>query len=152
MSPSLWKLGLMKNTLTLSALLVSVLLISGASWAQTSIALGRADYRDNCASCHGMSGKGDGPMRSSLVKPPADLTTIAQRNGGQFPQELIWELIDGRWSGDGGPHGSREMPVWGQEFKKRAMVQTGDSSITAEWSARNRIISLLKYLEDIQVK
>ncbi len=91
-------------------------------------------------------------MRSSLVKPPADLTTIAQRHGGEFPQELIWELIDGRWSGDGGAHGSRDMPVWGQEFKKRAMGQPGDSSITAEWSARNRIISLLKYLEALQVK
>lgn len=142
----------MKKTLSLLAFSVNLLFTASASWAQTSIALGRADFRDNCASCHGLTGKGDGPMRSALVKPPADLTTIAQRNGGQFPQELIWELIDGRWSGDGGPHGSREMPVWGQEFKKRAMGQAGDSSVTAEWSARNRIISLLKYLEDIQVK
>ncbi|MGV0958882.1 MAG: c-type cytochrome [Limnohabitans sp.] len=142
----------MKNTLSLLALLASLLLTPSSSWAQTSAALGRADYRDNCASCHGMSGQGDGPMRASLVKPPADLTTIAQRNGGQFPQELIWELIDGRWSGEGGPHGSREMPVWGQEFKKRAMTQRGDSARTAELSARDRIISLLKYLQDIQVK
>jgi mono/diheme cytochrome c family protein len=142
----------MKKTRPALALVVSLLLSTSSAWAQTSIALGRADFRDNCASCHGMTGKGDGPMRSSLVKPPADLTTIAQRNGGQFPQELIWELIDGRWSGDGGPHGSREMPVWGQEFKKRAMGQPKDSERTAEWSARNRIISLLKYLEDIQVK
>jgi mono/diheme cytochrome c family protein len=142
----------MTKTLSLLAFSVNLLFAAPASWAQTSIALGRADFRDNCASCHGLAGKGDGPMRSALVKPPADLTTIAQRHGGQLPQELIWELIDGRWSGDGGPHGSREMPVWGQEFKKRAMGQPGDSSVTAEWSARNRIISLLKYLEDIQVK
>jgi mono/diheme cytochrome c family protein len=142
----------MKKTLSLLAFSVNLLFTASASWAQTSSALGRADFRDNCASCHGLTGKGDGPMRSALVKPPADLTTIARRTGGQFPQELIWELIDGRWSGDGGPHGSREMPVWGQEFKKRAMGQPGDSSVTAEWSARNRIISLLKYLEDIQVK
>jgi mono/diheme cytochrome c family protein len=142
----------MKKTHPALALVACLLLSASSAWAQTSSALGRADFRDNCASCHGMSGKGDGPMRSSLVKPPADLTTIAQRNGGQFPQELIWELIDGRWSGDGGPHGSREMPVWGQEFKKRAMGQPKDSERTAEWSARNRIISLLKYLEDIQVK
>ena len=142
----------MKKTRPALALVASLLLSASSAWAQTSIALGRADFRDNCASCHGMTGKGDGPMRSSLVKPPADLTTIAQRNGGQFPQELIWELIDGRWSGDGGPHGSREMPVWGQEFKKRAMNKPGDSSRTAEWSARLRIISLLKYLEDIQIQ
>ena len=142
----------MKKTLSLLTWSASLLLIASASWAQTSIALGRADFRDNCASCHGTTGKGDGPMRSSLVKPPADLTTIAQRNDGQFPQELIWELIDGRWSGDDGPHGSREMPVWGQEFKKRAMTKRGDSARTAELSARDRIISLLKYLQDIQVK
>ena len=59
-------------------------------------------------------------------------------------------MIDGRWSGETGPHGSREMPVWGQEFKARAMTVPGDSAITAEWSARNRIVSLLKYLETIQ--
>ena len=135
-----------------SFLPVSFLLISGACWAQTSVALGRADFRDNCASCHGMTGKGDGPMRSSLVKPPAELTTIAQRNAGAFPQALMAEVIDGRRSGDAGPHGSREMPVWGQVFKKRAMTRPGDSARTAEWSAQDRIISLLKYLEDIQVK
>jgi mono/diheme cytochrome c family protein len=112
--------------------------------------LGRADYKDNCASCHGASGKGDGPVHSFLVKPPSDLTRIAQRHGGKFPQELMWEVIDGRWSGEGGPHGSREMPVWGQEFKARAMTMPGDSATTAEWSARNRIVSLLKYLETIQ--
>jgi hypothetical protein len=78
------------------------------------------------------------------------LTTITQRHGGKFPQELMWEVIDGRWSGDGGPHGSREMPVWGQEFKARAMTQPGDSATIAEWSARHRIVSLLQYLETIQ--
>jgi len=142
----------MKKTRFLLVLSANLLCIASASWAQTSIALGRADFRDNCASCHGMTGKGDGPMRSSLVKPPADLTTIAQRNGGQFPQEQIGEVIDGRWLGDAGPHGSREMPVWGQVFKKRAMTRPGDSARTAEWSAQDRITSLLKYLEDIQVK
>jgi hypothetical protein len=78
------------------------------------------------------------------------LTRVAQRHGGKFPQELMWEVIDGRWSGDGGPHGSREMPVWGNVFKARAMTQPSDSPRTAECSASNRIVSLLKYLETIQ--
>jgi mono/diheme cytochrome c family protein len=130
--------------------IASVLSITATSWAQTSVGLGRADYIDNCASCHGAAGKGDGPVHSFLVKPPADLTSITQRHGGKFPQELMWEVIDGRWSGDGGPHGSREMPVWGNEFKARAMTKPGDSASTAEWSASNRIVSLLKYLETIQ--
>ena len=132
------------------AVIASILSVTATSWAQTSVGLGRVDYKDNCASCHGVSGKGDGPMQSFLVKPPSDLTTIARRNGGKFPQELMWEVIDGRWSGDSGPHGSREMPVWGNEFKARAMTRPGDSTRTAEWSARNRIVSLLMYLETVQ--
>ena len=142
----------MKKTPTALLIAASLMFFTSLALAQTSIALGRADFRDNWASCHGMTGKGDGPMRSSLVKPPADLTTIAQRNGGEFPQEQVGEVIDGRWLGDAGPHGSREMPVWGQVFKKRAMTRPGDSARTAEWSAQDRILSLLKYLEDIQVK
>jgi mono/diheme cytochrome c family protein len=139
------------NTQTICrCVIASILSVTAASWAQTSVSLGRVDYKDNCASCHGASGKGDGPVQSFLVKPPSDLTRIAQRNGGKFPQELMWEVIDGRWSGDTGPHGSREMPGWGNEFKARAMTQPSDSPRTAEWSARNRIVSLLMYLETIQ--
>ncbi len=140
----------MKKQNICRCVIASILSVTAASWAQTSVGLGRADYKDNCASCHGALGKGDGPLRSFLVQPPSDLTTIAQRNGGKFPQALMWEVVDGRWSGDGGPHGSREMPVWGKEFKARAMTRPGDSLRTAEWSANNRIVSLLKYLETIQ--
>jgi mono/diheme cytochrome c family protein len=131
----------------LSAVMVAMPL---AAAGQTSAALGRADFRDNCVSCHGVSGQGDGPLSSWLVKPPSDLSTIAQRNGGRFEDELLAEQIDGRWSGDGGPHGWRDMPLWGQVFKQRAMTQPGDSAQTAEWSAQDRIQSLLKYLKTLQ--
>jgi len=132
------------------AVVTSLLSITAAAWAQTSAGLGRADYMDNCASCHGISAKGDGPVGSFLVKPPADLTQIAHRYGGPFPQALLKEVIDGRWSGDRGPHGSRDMPVWGQVFKERAMTQAGDSSTTAEWSASQRVASLVMYLKTLQ--
>ena len=86
------------NTQTICrCVIASILSVTAASWAQTSVSLGRVDYKDNCASCHGASAKGDGPLRSFLVKQPSDLTTISQRNGGKFPQELMWEVIDGRW-------------------------------------------------------
>ena len=42
------------------------------------------------------------------------------------------------------------MPVVGNGFKAGAMTQPSDSPRTAEWSARNRIVSLLMYLETIQ--
>lgn len=132
----------------LSAVMLAIPL---AAAGQTSAALGRADFRDNCASCHGKAGQGDGPLSSWLVKPPADLRTIAQRNGGRFEEDRLAELIDGRWSGDGGPHGWRDMPVWGQVFKQRAMTQPGDSPQTAEWSAQDRIQSLLMFLKTLQL-
>ena len=140
----------MKHPAMSQALTASILAVTANAWGQTSVALGRVDYKDHCTSCHGVQGRGDGPVKSFLVNPPSDLTTIAKRHGGSFPQELMWEVIDGRWSGDSGPHGSREMPVWGQKFKEQAMTLPGDSPRTAEWVARNRVVSLLQYLQTIQ--
>jgi mono/diheme cytochrome c family protein len=71
-------------------------------------------YHAYCASCHGLDGKGNGPVASALNTPPADLTTIAQRNGGIFPLERVKKII----SGDQivSAHGSHDMPVWGPIF------------------------------------
>jgi len=71
-------------------------------------------YRGHCAACHGVDGKGDGPVAPALNAKVPDLTTIAQRNGGTFPAARIKKII----AGDEGvsAHGSREMPVWGPIF------------------------------------
>jgi mono/diheme cytochrome c family protein len=37
-----------------------------------SIAIGRGLFQSNCASCHGVSGYGDGPLATGLAVPPAD--------------------------------------------------------------------------------
>ncbi len=91
--------------------IASVLSITASSWAQTSVSLDWADFKDNCAVCRGASGKGDGPAHSFLSKPTADLTTITQRHVGKFLQELMWAVIDGQWSGEAVPHGSRNAGV-----------------------------------------
>ena len=38
---------------------------------------GKYEYMAHCTTCHGDSGKGDGPLVASLMKRPADLTKIA---------------------------------------------------------------------------
>lgn len=113
--------------------------------------LGRLEYEGNCASCHGVGGKGDGPMKASLLKAPSDLTTLSKRNGGAFPNQLVWEIIDGRTSKSIAAHGTREMPVWGQRFRVEALSQAG-SMAQPEWYVRNRIVALLDYLSRIQAK
>jgi len=72
---------------------------------------GASIYRSHCASCHGLEGKGDGPVADSLRMRPNDLTLLKQRNGGVFPVPRINRMLDGD---DTLPaHGSKRMPVWG---------------------------------------
>ncbi len=59
-----------------------------------SIANGKALFEQNCATCHGDSGEGDGPGGKYLGKKVADLTSapvIAQVDG-----ELFYKLTSGR--------------------------------------------------------
>lgn len=75
---------------------------------------GETLYQQLCASCHGVSGVGDGPVASSLKVKVPDLTRIAWRDGGEFPREDVKRSIDGRI--ERMAHGPRDMPVWGIRF------------------------------------
>jgi mono/diheme cytochrome c family protein len=145
---------LLKNGLRLTALCLPLV-----ATAQLHYDMGKTIYQDNCASCHGLNGKGDGPLKAYLVKAPSDLTTITQRNHGVFPQQRLWEIIDGRSSADAGPHGSREMPIWGNEFKAQAdrapwwgMPYGGMHRGGPEWHVQQKISALVDYLARIQVR
>ena len=135
----------------LPSVLIGLALSASASgaWAQgTKVDEGKIEYDSHCAICHGTQGRGNGEMRRFLTTPPSDLTTLAKRSGGAFPNQLAWEIIDGR-SAAIGAHGTREMPVWGQAFRREALAQ----AVTAqqpEWYVRNRIVALLDYLSRIQ--
>lgn len=133
----------------------AALALAGAmagAWAQpTSGDLGQLEYEGNCASCHGATGKGDGRLKAYLTKAPSDLTTLSRRYGGAFPTQMVWEIIDGRTSSDIGPHGTREMPVWGRTFRNQALQYPGMTA-QPEWYVRGRIVALLDYLARIQVK
>jgi mono/diheme cytochrome c family protein len=74
-------------------------------------------YRRYCASCHGVDGHGDGPLAMSLIQKPADLTTLAKRNGGKFDETAVMMTIDGRLLV--AQHGPRDMPVWGAIFAEQ---------------------------------
>ncbi len=69
-------------------------------------------YRQYCASCHGMDGRGDGPAAAALVPPPADLT----RSHLGLPE--LMKVIDGRRTVRA--HGSAAMPVWGEIFEAQS--------------------------------
>lgn len=71
-------------------------------------------YHAHCAPCHGIDGKGNGPVAPALKDPLPDLTTIAKRNGGLFPVGHVRNIIAG--TDVMIAHGSREMPIWGEIF------------------------------------
>lgn len=124
--------------------LTALAMCQSVARAQMTRDEGRDLYVASCASCHGVSGHGDGPMLAQLVKPPSDLTALSRRNGGVFPMQRMWETIDGRWVSEVGPHGTREMPIWGDVFR----AQAGASH--PEWYVRYRINALLDFLSRIQ--
>jgi mono/diheme cytochrome c family protein len=74
-----------------------------------------AMFTTYCAVCHGKSGVGDGPAAKALSKAPADLTRIAARNGGTFPDVKVRRYIEG--ADEIAAHGTRDMPIWGDLFR-----------------------------------
>ena len=106
------------------------------------IEAGRRSFRTYCASCHGESAKGDGPVARDLKVRPSDLTALAKANGGEFPDGQVYRAIDGRAVVRG--HGPRDMPVWGLNFQERGR----DADQTRE--VQERIRDLLAYLRSIQ--
>ena len=102
---------------------------------------GRLLFVKYCASCHGTSAHGDGPVAEVLRVKPGDLTQFATRNGGVFPVERTRRMIDGRDVG-ARAHGNLEMPVWGDAFQIREGL--------TENAARARIEAIVFYLGSIQ--
>lgn len=99
--------------------------------------LGSQLFRTHCASCHGTTGRGNGPMADQLRHAPADLTQFTARNGGVFPRERVYRIVDGR---DVTSHGDREMPVWGEVFMRGGPAK----------EVKTRIDAIVRYLEGIQ--
>jgi mono/diheme cytochrome c family protein len=106
--------------------------------AEAYRAWGKDLFATYCASCHGVDGKGDGPVAKGLKTPPKDLTRIAERNEGKLPPNLVEEIIDGRQYFVA--HGDRTMPIWGDVFAQGK----------GDYAARIRVYALRTYLESIQ--
>jgi mono/diheme cytochrome c family protein len=101
-------------------------------------------YQRFCASCHGRGGGGDGPVSRSFAAAVPDLTRIAERHGGRFPDNWTYRVIDGREALLS--HGPRDMPVWGVELWREQ-----GADVTAGERTRDAIGRLVDYLRSLQV-
>ena len=91
-------------------------------------------FRQYCSPCHGMDATGDGPVADTLKKKPANLTLLSKNNGGKFPYDHVYNMIDGQEVV--ASHGTREMPIWGLVFARRNMP--GAAGRTPEQVKKNR--------------
>lgn len=128
--------------------MLTALPMSGAALAQARTDPGQREYLANCAVCHGTSGNGAGFYEGLLTRKPSDLTVLARANGGVFPYQRVYEVIDGRR--DVAAHGPRDMPIWGNDYGAKGTDPFG--MIDPEVIVRARIVSLTDYLFRIQAK
>ncbi len=135
-------------------LLAAMLIFAGGAAAQSKAAAsqdqfppnfvpsGKDMFKQYCAACHGLNAKGHGPARAALKVPAADLTTLTKRHGGEFPYDLVTNIL--RFGPGVAAHGSSDMPTWGGIFQymdnyNQAVVQ-------------KRIKNLCDYLVSLQEK
>jgi hypothetical protein len=89
---------------------------------QQSLNAGKQLFHENCASCHGETGVGDGPTGQFLTKKPANLAdskVMSEETGGS----LFWKISEGR----------APMPSWKDALTK-----------TERWQLVNYVRTLAK--------
>jgi mono/diheme cytochrome c family protein len=107
---------------------------------ETGVEAGRELYVNHCAVCHGLDGRGQGPLATAMKITPADLTRIASEHAGDFPDAKIADVI--RNGGAVLGHGSRAMLPWGLYFSERHKPEVGKA----------RIKALVDYIKSLQAK
>jgi len=99
-------------------------------------------YKQDCAVCHGNDLKGNGPAPPPFKDVPPDLTRLAKRHGGTFPEKYFEDVLR---NGVAIPaHGSPEMPTWGADFRTREHLDSAQVTL--------RIANLSNYIKSLQEK
>lgn len=109
---------------------------------RTPATSGKQMYGNYCAPCHGVDGRGQGPVSSSLRTTPADLTALARNNHGKYPDSHVVTVLQS--GAEVAAHGTAEMPVWGPILAKMNVNNAQDRML--------RISNLSRYMETMQVK
>lgn len=132
--------------------------LAGATHA-ADVDIGKGEFQSSCASCHGMDGKGKGPVSAQLKVAPADLTMLAKNSNGVFPAKTVYEAIEG--SKAVAAHGTREMPIWGERFNPVVNLphyvdptywKMAGPQQSPEVVVKTRILAIVDYLSRIQQK
>jgi len=141
-----------RGTTTIRPLLIGALALGAVSLSPVTVSaqdsnVGKQEYIDNCAVCHGLDGSGNGPMADIFKPAPPNLTQLSKNNGGVFPFQEVFDVIDGR--PEVRAHGPRAMPVWGNAFQITGGDRYGPAG---ELTVKGRILSLVEYIRNLQAE
>ena len=111
---------------------IASLALAGSAWAADPAA-GKALVEANCASCHGESGKGDGPVGAALNPPPRDFTV------GEFKFDA---------NGNGTPGEDEDIVL---VIQKGAMAY-GGSALMAPWPtlSDDQVVDVVAYIRSLK--
>jgi mono/diheme cytochrome c family protein len=84
----------------------------GQSVLAADVAAGEAKFKQLCASCHGASGKSDGPISAAMQPKPADMSSSDWQSS--VDDDYLIKIIR-----DGGPSVGKSpmMSAWGHALK-----------------------------------
>ena len=134
-------------SVTVFMLLVAAKVAAGGAHAaerpgeSAALSSGRASYQQFCAACHGLNGKGGGPVASLLLEAPADVTQISRRRNGAFPQADLEALLLARSRASLPQAMPRHMILFGPIF----LSMDSDPAF-----ARAQVAELLTFIESMQ--
>jgi mono/diheme cytochrome c family protein len=134
-----------RNAIAVRFVVTTLLALSaGRAAAADYLAMsGKELYVRFCAACHGAEGLGDGPVAPSFTIQVPDLTLVARRQGGTFQRDRVERIVDGR--SQIGAHGTRTMPVWGEDFSRAEIGNPNAEDIT-----RTLITRLVDHVAEMQ--
>ncbi len=139
-----FKRNVIERFLTASFVLAGIVMLVTScfdSTKKTPLEEGNEFFQSYCVICHGKYADGKGNMADRLNTPPMNLTTIAERRGGVFPDEEIANIIAGKDKVPG--HSTGDMPAWWETFKK-------SEDIKKDKEVQKKIDNIVAYLKAIQ--
>lgn len=129
-------LGLLAASVTLADQTDRIKIAAGRTAANN----GQQMYTSYCAPCHGIDGKGRGPVGPAMSRQPSDLTQLMRKNHGKYPDTHVVAILE--FGTEVSAHGSATMPVWGPILGNMNRANLQDKQL--------RISNLARYLETIQ--
>ncbi len=108
----------------------------------TSPTSGSEMYAKYCASCHGISGQGNGPAAPAFKHAPTNLTQLTKSYDGKYPRRLVYQsVVEG---GGVSAHGDPKMPVWRDLFVRMDGLHSQVPQM--------RLKALVDFIESLQAK